>query len=224
VTFVTAPSAAALEAGHGYFTRPADRALADAVVAGDTAKVIALGPSANPNAVGSNGMTFMRLALEEGHAKPDVVAALLRAGADPDQGDQELFGFLGQSEDGDGVMMKGKDVLLLRAVLDTNVDLNHLNLEGCPRFFSALKWPEGLALMLEHGAKTEAEDKKGYTAIMWAVLLRYWPSIDVLLAHGARVDHVAPDGESVRSIVAEQRGRLNGEIPPPLAALEARLR
>jgi hypothetical protein len=36
--YVTAPSNEALEAGHGYFTRPADRALADAVVAGEAGK------------------------------------------------------------------------------------------------------------------------------------------------------------------------------------------
>jgi len=66
--------------------------------------------------------------------------------------------------------------------------------------------------------------KDGYTAIMWAVNLRYWPAIDVLLAHGARIDHVAPDGKSLRDVVAEQRQRLDGKIPPEFAALEARFR
>lgn len=64
-----------------YFTGTANRALAGAIVAGDAAREASIAPSANPNAVGWNGMTFMRLALEQGHAKPDVVAALLRAGA-----------------------------------------------------------------------------------------------------------------------------------------------
>ena len=84
--FLTTPSEEAREAGGGYFTASADRALANAIVAGDAAKVAALAPAANPNAVGWNGMTFLRLALLDGHANPDVVAALLRAGANPDQG------------------------------------------------------------------------------------------------------------------------------------------
>jgi ankyrin repeat protein len=224
VLFATTPSATALEAGHGYFTGTANRALADAVVARDAARVVSLAPSANVNAVGWNRMTFMRLALEDGRADPDVVAALLRAGADPDQDNQLLFGFITESDADYGVMIKEKNERLLRAVINAGVDLNQWNREGYPRFFSALKWPQGLALMLEHGANTQAEDKNGYTAIMWAVMLRYWPSIEVLLAHGARLDHVAPDGKSLRSIVSEERGRLNGEIPPQLAALAARLR
>jgi hypothetical protein len=52
---LTSPSAEALNAGHGYFTRPADRALADAVVAGDGRKVAELAPAANTNAIGFNG-------------------------------------------------------------------------------------------------------------------------------------------------------------------------
>jgi hypothetical protein len=222
--FVTTPSAAALAAGHGYFTGTANRALADAIVAGDAAKVASVAPAANPNAIGWNSMTFMRLALEDGHAKPEVVAALLRAGADPDQDNQVLFGFVGGSTADYGAMIEEKNEHLLRAVIDAGVDLNHQDREGYPRFFSGLKWPEGLALMLEHGASTEAEGKDGYTAIMWAVMLRHWASIDVLLAHGAGIDHVAADGKNLRSIVSEQRGRLNGEVPPQLATLEAHLR
>ena len=221
--FVTTPSAEAQQAGHGYFTQGANRALADAIVAGDGPKVASLLPTANPNALGWNGMTFMRLALGDGHANPDIVASLLRAGANPDQDNQLLFGSMGSSDDyGDIITTHNERVL--RAVLDAGVDLNHGDQVGEPRFFAALKWPEGLAVMLEHGANTEAEDNKGNTAIMWAVGLRCWPSIDVLLAHGARVDHVNHDGKSVRDWVLEARGREHGEIPPQLAALEARLR
>jgi hypothetical protein len=224
IDLATSPSASALQAGHGYFTRPADRALADAIVARDGAKVASLAPAANTNAIGWDNMTFMRLALKNGDADPDIVAALLRAGASPEQDSQLLFGFMTESDADVGVMIKDRNERLLRAVLDAGVDLNHPDLEGYPRFFSGLKWPEGLALMLGHGADPEAEGKDGDTAIMWAVMLRYWPAIDVLLAHGARTDHVAHDGKSLRDVVAEMRGRQQGDIPPQLAALEARLR
>lgn len=221
LSYATAPSVEALQAGHGYFATAPDRALADAIVVGDAVKAASLAPAANLNAEGLGGMTYMRLVLEQGHANPDVVAALLRAGIDPDQDHQLLFGYLGG---GRGLMIAGENEPLLRAALDAGIDLNQWSPEGFPRFFSGLSWPEGLALMLEHGADTEAEGKDGNTAIMWAVMLRRWPCVDVLLAHGARLDHVAHDGKSLRDIVAEARLGLNGESPPQLAALEAHLR
>jgi hypothetical protein len=44
-------------------------------------------------------MTFIRLALDDGHADPGAVVALLKAGANPEQGQQYLFGSM---NDGSG--------------------------------------------------------------------------------------------------------------------------
>jgi len=226
--FLTTPSEEAREAGSGYFTAPADRALANAIVAGDAAKVPSLLQAANPNAVGWNGMTFMRLALLDGHANPDVVAALLRAGANPDQDQQMMFGSVNDGAEADsGAMITAKNERLLRAVIDAGVDLNHRDLQGQPRFFSALRWPEGLALMLQHGADVEAEDNNGNTALMVAVMLWQWPAIDVLLAHGARVDRVNHAGVKLGDLVTEKLERYRNDKhdpPPQLSALAARLR
>jgi hypothetical protein len=219
---MAAPSAESLKAGRGYFFEAPDRALADAIVSGDARKVASLAPAANLNAIGQYGMTFMRLALENGHAKPDVVKALLEAGVEPDSDYNLLFGFNFRID-----MIDQKNGPLLQAVIESGIDLNRLDRWGSPRFFSALRWPEGLALMLDHGANTEAEDEQGNTAINWAVMYRYWPSIDVLLEHGAHVDHVAHDGRTLRDIVLETSRQLqtwHDPIPPQLAALKARLR
>jgi hypothetical protein len=224
--FAMTPSAEALAAGHGYFKGAANRALADAIVAGDSAKVTSLLSAANPNAVGYNKMTFLRLALEDGHADPDVVAGLLKAGADPDQSSQLLFGYMTESDGENGVMITDKNERLLRAVIAAGVDPNQQNQEGNPRFFSTLKWPDGLALMLDHGADPQAENKDGDTALKWAVLLRYWPAIDVLLAHGARIDHVDHDGHGLRDVVrgeVERYQKYQNDVPPELTALAERL-
>src|SRR5262249_22185536 len=159
---------------------------------------------------------------------PGVVAALLRAGANPDQGQQMLFGSINDGPQADsGAMITGKNEPLLRAVIDAGVDLNHKDLQGQPRFFSALRWGEGLAFMLEHGANAEAEDAKGNTAIMLAVMLWQWPAVDVLLAHGARIDRLNHEGVSLRDLVMEKLERYRRDrrdAPPQLSALEARLR
>src|SRR5262249_38112503 len=94
-----APSIEDQEAGRGYFKAPADRALADAIVAGDVAKVTSLAPAAHLNAEGWEGMTFMRLALENGHANHEVLAALLRNGIDPDQDSSALYQLIYNEKD-----------------------------------------------------------------------------------------------------------------------------
>jgi hypothetical protein len=212
---LTAPSPQSLHQGHGYFQTPADRALADAIVSADARRVAELARAADLKAVGYQGMTFMRLALR-GPVDPAVVAALLRAGANPDE-DRLLFGTVAAPR-GQNVMIDPKNEPLLRSVLATGIDLNHPDLDGSPRFFSALDWPEGLELMLEHGANVEAEDAKGNTAIMDAVEFgqQCWPAIDVLLKHGARKDHVAHDGRSLREVVKDVLAQ-SGRAPPQLS-------
>src|SRR5215469_2298864 len=108
--FVATPSEEAREAGHGYFTGAAERSLADAIVTGDDAKVASLAPTVNLNTRGWNGMSFMRLALEQGHGKPEVVAALLRAGIDPEQDQQYLFGSMNDGSGAtSGAMITGQN-------------------------------------------------------------------------------------------------------------------
>ncbi len=222
------PGAAALAAGHGFFDGAAEGALADAIVAGDAAKVAALAPAARLDAVGWEGMTFMRLALDQGHAVPEVVVALLKAGADPDQDNRYLFGSFTDGEAaGSGAMITGHNERLLRAVIAAGVDVNRPDREGYPRFFSALRWPEGLAILLENGAAVEAEGADGNTALMWAVSFRQWDAAAVLLAHGAGAEHVARNGRSLRDIVSEagKRQRMEGgDLPAALARLEDQLR
>jgi len=226
--WATTPSESSLAAGHGYFPGAPERALADAIVAGDAAKVAALASAAKLDTVGWDRMTFMRLALDDGHADAGVVVALLKAGANPEQDQQYLFGSMNDGSGAtSGAMITGRNEKLLLAVIEAGVDLNRLDLEGNPRFLTALRWPEGLAVMLEHGANTETESKDGKTALMWAVMLWHWPAVDVLLAHGARLDHVDHEGKSLRDLVAEKLERFRAdrtEVPAPLAELEARLR
>jgi hypothetical protein len=173
---VAAPSAADQESGRGYFSAPADRALAEAIVAGDVAKVKSLAPAANLNKEGWAGMSFMRLALENGHANHDVIAILLQNGIDPDQSASLLY----------EKIYSEKDEALLRVVIDSGVDVNKHMGRGSWILFVRYDWPEELALLLDHGADTETQDGEGYTEIMRATQAQSWPTVEALLAHGAR--------------------------------------
>jgi hypothetical protein len=209
-----APSIVDQEAGRGYFSTQADRALADAIVAGDAAKVASLAPAANLGAEGWGRMTFMRLALENGHANHDVLAVLLRNGIDPDQDSSLLY----------QIIYSQKDEALLRVVIDSGVDLGKHMGRGNWFYFVGYDWPEGLALVLDHGADTEAQDPMGYTEIMRATRSQSWPTVESLLAHGARIDHVGNDGRSLRDLLPEAIAGYRGEIPPRIAALRESLR
>jgi len=213
VAGLSAPSVEDQEAGRGYFKTPADRALADAIVAGDEVKVASLAPAANLNAQGWGDMTFMRLALEHDHPNHDVLAILLRSGLDPDQGASDLY----------LLIYKEKDEALLRMVVDTGVDLNKHMGRGMWYLFIPYDWPEGLALVLDHGADTEVRDDMGYTPIMRAAQAESWPTVEMLLAHGARTDRSGNDGRTFRDLLSEAIGKTHDRIPPRIAALQARL-
>jgi hypothetical protein len=211
VAALSAPSIEDQEAGRGYFKTPADRALAEAIVAGDAVKVAALAPAADLNAQGWGDMTFMRLALEHDHPNHDVLAALLRSGLDPDQGSSDLY-LLIESQ---------KDEALLRMVVDTGVDLNKHMGRGSWYLFIPYDWPAGLALVLDHGADTEVRDDMGYTPIMRATQAESWPVVEALLAHGARTDHSGNDGRTFRDLLSEAIAKNQSQIPPRIAALQA---
>ncbi len=214
IASLSAPSTEDQDAGRGYFTTPADRALAEAIVAGDAAKVAALAPAAHLNAQGWGGMTFMRLALEHDHPNHGVLAALLQSGLDPDQDSSSLY----------SLIYNQKDAALLRLVVNTGVDLNKHMGKGSWYLFIPYDWPEGLALVLDHGADTEVQDAMGYTPIMRAVQAESWPTVEMLLAHGAGTDHTGNDGRTLRDLLSEAITGHHGEIPPRIAALQASLR
>lgn len=91
----------------------------------------------------------MRLALENRHAKPAVVTALLRAGMDQESDQRYLFGSINDClEAASGAVIAARNERLRRAMLDAGVDLNHQDLEDNPRCFLAPRWSEGLAIML----------------------------------------------------------------------------
>lgn len=91
---------------------------------------------------------FVRLALENRHAKPDVVTALLRAGMDQEPDQRYLLGSINDwLEAASGAVITAWNERSRRAMLDAGVDLNHQDLGDNPRFFLAPKWPEGLAIL-----------------------------------------------------------------------------
>ena len=224
-SFVATITQPTLLEAEDYFTQPGDQALARAIYRGNAAVVEASLPSVNVNATGLHDMTFLRLALTSGDRNPDVVALLLRAGANPRH---DYDALLGTGYVGDQPLMRLRDERLLRLVLDTGVDVNRKDQQGQPLFFVALAWPEGLAIMLDHGADIELTQRDGNTAIMQAVSNSDWPAVEMLLARSARLDPVNRDGKTVHGLVVEQLERRRSSSAPSdlsrIMAIEERVR
>jgi hypothetical protein len=106
-----------------------------------------------------------------------------------------------------------KDTALLRLVIDSGVDLREHMGKGYWFLFVGYNWPEGLALVLDHGVDTEAKDAMGYTEIMRATRAQSWPTVEALLAHGARTDQVGNDGLGLRDLLPKAIAEYHGEIP-----------
>jgi len=104
----------------------------------------------------------------------------------------------------------GNTIPLLDMLLDAGADPNTRNYEGQPLYFSTYMTLPKLEVLAKHGAdftalETTRTDRAGYTGAMYAAEIGEWDIVSFLLDHGVRADHVAPDGNSLRKIVAQKQ-------------------
>lgn len=105
---------------------------------------------------------------------------------------------------------------LLDMLLAAGADPNTRNYEGQPLYLSTYSTLPKLEVLANHGAdftalETTRTDRTGWTGAMFAAEMGEWDSVLFLLDHGVRVDHVAPDGASLRTIVAAKRKESAGD-------------
>lgn len=157
---------------------------------------VLLDAGADPDPRPDDGWTPLVVALLRGHG--GTAAVLSDAGADPDvllddgrplleelaaRGDAAGVGFV--LERGSG---EGKDAALRTA--------------------AALRHPEAVAVLLEHGADPEAPDRGGWTPLLLAARSGDAEVVDLLLAAGVPVDGLGGEGSrSTPLLVAAITGR-----------------
>ncbi len=161
------------------------REVEDAVRRNDAATVATAAKSADVRKLGRDGTNILVLALRQlGKAPgpPDVLRALLEAGADPNAGEFQLP--LREA------ILVSSDVGIepLRLLLDAGADPNKPDRFGYPAFFLAtgIRIPlEVLELLLHRGADPNRKSRDGATALRQAVNSQNWPAVLLLLRRGA---------------------------------------
>ena len=116
-------------------------------------------------------------------------------------------------------------------VLAAGADPNTRNYEGAPLYFAMSASLPKLEVLAKHGAdftalETKRTDRIGWNAAMIAAQLQKWDAVVFFLDHGVRVDHVAADGASLRTIVKAKKaeGVSHDSLGPVTRRIEAAAR
>ena len=181
----------------------------------DLDKVAALARTTDVYAPGMGGESQMALALRNG-PNSDVLRILLRAGKPPEE---VLQWVLYKAID-------ARDATLLRAELDAGLDPNGLadSVNSVLDLTAYYGWHEGVAALLDAGARIDETDSAGYTVLMRAIGDRHYDLAAFLLARGAAEDRVASDGQSMETLVAKIPPEDREKLPPSVQALMDRHR
>jgi ankyrin repeat protein len=168
--------------------------------------VFLLGRGVNINCKHDNGMTALHWAIFKGHK--DIITLLLEKGADFNAKDNSGWTALhfaahnGYTDIVKELLINGANVAAVNvygnkaSALARNKDTKNLLLTWSKKqklFIRTVK--EGKAIevknLLDKGVSINSEDKRGRTALHWAVCKGFFKIIDMLLENGANIE--APD-------------------------------
>lgn len=92
-------------------------------------------------------------------------------------------------------------------VLSAGASVDVVDEDGRPIYYSTYTVLPALEILARHGADftrlDPRSDRLHYNALMNAVSMQMWPAALFFLKQGLSPDHVAPDGQSMRTILAE---------------------
>ncbi len=150
-------------------------------------------------AVSADGSTALLMAAYEGDA--GRVAALLKQGANPRQGNRYGATPLGEAA-------RRGDADIMRLLLNAGANANEANAEGQTALMEVARTGNLAAAMmlLKHGAKIDAREHwGGQTALIWATAQNQPAMIKLLVAKGADVNARATVRDWQRRVTAEGR-------------------
>lgn len=234
---------AAARAEHGHFADGRLTRLARAIDRADTSEVRALLARGAPDFAARDryGHTILGHALHRvvedfyGNARSEPVRLLLEAGAPPRLDVLSAERTAASISAHDAVfhlfaVHSPGALAALELMLAAGADPNRPDEDGRPLYFSTYTTRAALEVLARHGADFRRldtrPDRTGWTALMSAAHLHSWPEALFFLEQGVPADHVAPDGASLATILAEEDppdATYYGEDATAHAAFRARL-
>ena len=179
----------------------------------DAAGVATLAAAADlgANGIGGSGLLVLALrTLQKSPGPPDVLRALLQAGADANAEGAELplaVAIQISAKSGAGPV---------QLLLDAGADPDRQTQFGEPVWFGATGVGVDqslLPLLLDRGADINAKSRDGKSALLQATLAQNWPATLILLRRGADWNQVRSlDGRDFRTML-EDDARIHGEQP-----------
>lgn len=161
---------------------------------------VASGANVNADDGSGDGATGLYIAAQNNH--PDVVGAMINAGAAVDQA---------RTSDGQTplvVAAQGGFRDVVAVLVDGGADVDKARTDGnTPLIFAAQKGFGGVAAVLvAGGAHVDQVDNNGYTPLLWAAAEGFRDVAAVLVVGGADVDKARTDTGSTPLIMAAQQG------------------
>lgn len=169
-----------------YFRAGPMREVAEAIRRNDAATVASLAPQVDINKPGLTDMTLLMLAIRQLKTTPDqheVLAALLAAGADPNQGSTYEFPLTMALQ-----VAPATGPGPVRQLLAAGADPNKVDAMGTPMYFSAIGRDaplDALTMLLDAGADLRYVGPNGQTALLHAATAPNWRAALLLLQRGA---------------------------------------
>ena len=102
------------------------------------------------------------------------------------------------------LVVQGGDAqnVIVEMALKAGANVNAADAYGeKPMIFSYAIPPSRLAILVKHGADLQLLDDKKWTLLMNAVYFKKWASAKFFLEHNVSADYVAPDSNSVRTLL-----------------------
>ena len=185
--------------------------MAKAISNNDAATVASLAPQVNINERGYSGRTLLTSALRQLEQTPDrleVLRILMKAGADPNVGKDEV-----PLETALQISAKtGPQPVLL--LLAAGANPNARNSFGTPVYFASTGHgmsTDLLKTLLDHGADIKAKDNQGMNAVHQAALSPNWKAVLLLLQRGADWKQIrTPDGLTFKDML-DAHNRVYGD-------------
>lgn len=187
------------EDGSRFFASDAARSMAAAMARNDTSAMRQIAASKlDLNAVGKSGTTLMTFGVMYA---PSAIPLLIDLGADP------------------RFAPPGADSPVAQAVYSSSRALESLLKKGVPpvdrdgehlAFYAMRQDQRGvLNLLLHYGADAKTTDRKGVSMLMRAAQQRLWAEALTMIERGADPTYVAPNGDTLASIMDLQLSRLD---------------